>query len=261
MLICACAGTPTPSPDAGALTDGGTTPASDAGPPPRDGGASSSDAGPPEPTFSSGVLFRDDFNGYADDLALRASYPELREQGGVIALDRTRTNGGSLRLDYTSASTCSATDVHVGKLLSGNVPTVLVTWKFLVPAGFTPCGDAGVEDFTLTRSTTRTTFERWNGKWVLRAGAEVFEQHLHLESVAPELLTPDAWHRVTLFLTRQSTPGTADGEVRAWVDGVIVIDRLGATGTAPFSLATWPGALSNDRAQSRWVDDLAISTP
>lgn len=248
------------SPDGGTpALDAGTT--RDSGIGLADGGTGFTDAGPAEPTFSSGLLFRDDFNGYATDVALRASYPELREQGGAIALDRAVTDGGALRLDYTSGGSCGATDVHVGKLLSGNVPTVLVAWKFLVPAGFTACGDAGVEDFTLARTATRTTFERLDGKWLLRAGTEVFEQHLNLATVAPDVLPRDVWHRVTLFLTRQSTPGTADGEVRVWVDGVLVIDRIGATGTAPFSLATWPGALSNGRAQSRWVDDIAISTP
>lgn len=252
---------PMASPDAGspAFDAGGTRDGEGSGL--TDSGTGFIDAGPAEPTFSSGVLFRDDFNGYASDVALRASYPEIREQGGGIALDRVVTDGGALRLDYTSSGSCDATDVHVGKILSGNVPTVLVAWKFLVPSGFAACGDAGVEDFTLTRSATRTTFERLDGKWLLRAGTEVFEQHLNLATAAPDVLAGDAWHRVTFFLTRQSTPSTADGEVRVWVDGVLVIDRVGATGTAPFSLATWPGALSNGRVQSRWVDDIAISTP
>jgi hypothetical protein len=137
----------------------------------------------------------------------------------------------------------------------------MVTWRFQRPSGFTTCGDAGVEDFTLTRGATRTTFERGASAFVLRTGVNAFPQHLKLDTHAPAMLADGQWHRVTLVLTRQSTPSTSDGVVQAWVDGALIIDLTGSTGTAPFSLATWPGALGNDAVQFRLVDDLAISTP
>ncbi|MFT3713719.1 MAG: hypothetical protein QM817_39170 [Archangium sp.] len=265
LLMTACASS-MPSTDAGTsdaavatgggnATGGGTGGSGGTG-----GGGASTDAGPAEPTLSSAVLFRDDFDGYADLIALRASYPEIRELGGVIALEKDG-GSGALRLDYSGDGGCTNTDVHVGKVLSGNMPTVIVTWKFRRPSGFTSCGDAGVEDFTLTRGATRTTFERSSAAFLLRAGTTEFVQHLKLDTHAPAMLADDAWHRVTLLLTRQSTPSTSDGVIQAWVDGALIIDLTGSTGTAPFSLATWPGALGNDTVQSRFVDELAISTP
>lgn len=260
LLLSACS-SPLVSNDAGGATGGGAAATGGGG---ATGGGSAgggtTDAGPSEPTLSSAVLFRDDFDGYASLIALRAAYPEIREAGGAIALERA-SDGGALRLDYAGDGGCASADVHVGKVLSGDVPTVMVTWKFLRPAGFTSCGDAGVEDFTLTRGATRTTFERTSSAFLLRVGATEFVQHLKLDTHAPAVLADGAWHRVTLVLTRQSTPSTSDGVIQAWVDGALIIDLVGATGTAPFSLATWPGALQNDAAQRRFVDELAISTP
>lgn len=223
------------------------------------GGGNASDGGLPEPTFGSSVLFKDDFNGYPNEVALRATYPEIREQGGLIALDRTVSDGGALRLDYTTSASCDFADVHVGKLLAGDVAAVLVTWKFLSPAGFTAC-DGGVEDFTLARTANRTSIER-GATWVVHTAGETFAQTQRLATHAPPQLAADQWHRVTLFFSRQLTPSSNDGEVRLWVDGALVIDAVGATGTQPFTLATWPGGVSNQLTQSRWVDDIAITTP
>jgi hypothetical protein len=99
------------------------------------------------------------------------------------------------------------------------------------------------------------------GKWVLHTAAQDFVQVQRLETHSPAVLPRDTWHRVTLLITRQSTASLSDGVVLVWVDGAVVIDAVGAVGTAPFTLATWPGALSVSGATSRWVDDLAISTP
>ena len=256
VLLAACGTVPLPTPDAGPVrVDAGVT---------RDAGAAldaggTVDAGPPEPTFSSAVLFRDDFERYADGQGLRAAYPELLEVGGAIALERD--GGQALRLDYTGQAGCAAADVHVGKVVQGDVPTVLVTWRSLMPGSFANCGDAGVVDFVLTRGGTQTRFERAGGRWLLRVGSVEFAQHLALGTHAPTVLARDAWHRVTLLLTRESGVGQDDGVVQAWVDGALVIDRVGATGPAAFSLATWPGEVFGQAAQARWVDDLAISTP
>lgn len=265
LFFVACS-SPTPSNDAGtssdAGTDGGTATGGGTGGN-GGGGGGGTDAGPGEPTLSSSVLFRDDFDGYADLFALRAEYPEIREVGGVIALEKDG-GSGALRVDYftNDAGACGRSDVHVGKIVSGNVPTVMVTWKFLRPIGFTTCGDAGVEeDFALDRPSTRTTFERSGDLWRVSAGTAVFAQHLRLGTHTPSQLADGAWHRVTLLMTRQTTPSITDGVVQAWVDGALIIDLTGATGTAPFSLATWPGGLWNETVQSRFVDDLAISTP
>lgn len=259
LVLASCASAP-PTPDAG-HDDAGV--ASDAGRPDAGGDAGTVgglDAGPAEPLLSSSVLFRDDFDGYATTQALRAAYPELREQGGVIALEQD--GGSSLRLDYAAPAACATVDVHVGKLVAGDVPTVMVTWRALVPSGFLACADGHVSHFMLTRGGAGTTaFEATASGWALDTGASRFEQHLRLESHAPATLTPNAWHRVTLVVTRESSPGSADGAVQAWVDGALVIDLVGATGTAPFSLATWPGSVTLDAAGSRWIDDLAISTP
>jgi hypothetical protein len=107
----------------------------------------------------------------------------------------------------------------------------------------------------------RTSFEALDGKWALRTAATDFVQHLRLDTHAPGVLARDAWHRVTLIITRQSAPSVSDGVVLVWVNGALVIDLVGAVGTAPFTLATWPGAVTLDVASTRWVDDLAISTP
>ncbi|MFZ5439971.1 MAG: hypothetical protein ACOZQL_08170 [Myxococcota bacterium] len=259
LLVLAACGSPAPAPaDAGAdasleLPDAGA----DAGPG-RDAGQPGLDAGPPEPLLSSSLLFRDDFDGYADVQALRAAYPELREQGGSIALERD--GGSALRLDYPARASCGAADVHVGKVVAGDVPTVMVTWRFRLPAGFSAC-DGGVSHFVLGRTAGATTFLATAGAWALDTGTARFEQHLRLESHAPALVAREAWHRVTLVVTRESAVGAGDGVVQAWLDGALLIDRVGATGTAPFSLATWPGAVQLEAAQSRWIDDLAISTP
>lgn len=259
LVLVSCAGSP-PSPDAG--SDAGTAVADagqlDAG---TDAGAAThSDAGPAEPLLSSSVLFHDDFDGYASVQALRAAYPELREQGGVIALEQD--GGSALRLDYAAPTGCSTVDVHVGKLVAGDVPTVMVTWRALVPSSFLACADGHVSHFALTRGGAgTTTFEATASGWALDTGTHRFEQHLRVATHSPATLAPNAWHRVTLVVTRESTPGSADGVVQAWVDGALVIDLVGATGTAPFSLATWPGPVTLDAAGSRWIDDLAISTP
>lgn len=252
--LCSCSASMMPGADAG--LSGGDAGVMDAGVT-RDAGVF--DAGPSEPTLSSAVLFRDDFERYVDLQGLRAAYPEIRELGGAIALERD--GGQSLRLDYSAAGACAGADVHVGKIISGDVPTVMVTWRERVPSNFTPCGDAGVEGFVLQRGVSRTSFEALEGKWALRTGSTDFVQHLRLDTHAPGVLAREAWHRVTMILTRQSAPSVSDGVVRVWVDGALVIDLVGAVGTAPFTLATWPGAVTLDAASARWVDDLAISTP
>jgi hypothetical protein len=254
LLLCGC-GMASLTPDASVTVDSGTV-SEDAGSP-RDAGPF--DAGAAEPTLSSSVLFRDDFERYADLQALRSSYPELSEVGGVIALERD--GGQSLRLDYAAVSACTAADVHVGKIVAGNVPTVMVTWRERVPSSFRDCGDAGVEAFVLDRGLSRTSFVVREGKWVLHTAAQDFVQDQRLETHSPAVLPRDTWHRVTLLITRQSTASLSDGVVLVWVDGAVVIDAVGSVGTAPFTLATWPGALSVSGATSRWVDDLAISTP
>lgn len=259
FLLAAC-GTSAVREDGG-HTDAGDGEQRDAGG--TDGGAPSdaglgNDGGPPEPLLSSSVLFRDDFDGYADLQALRAAYPEIREQGGQIALEED--GGRALRLDYAAPTGCATADVHVGKIVAGDVPTVMVTWRFLVPAGFSSCG-GGLSHFVLGRTVGSTVFLAADAGWVLETGSARFDQHLRLATHAPEALAPGAWHRVTLVVTRESTAGAGDGVVQAWLDGASIIDRVGATGTAPFSLATWPGALQLDAAGSRWIDDLAISTP
>jgi len=257
LMLASCGpATPSPTPDAGSVADAGAP--RDAGLP-LDAGSGSADAGPTEPTLASAVLFRDDFEGYGDLQALRSSYPELREQGGAIALERD--GGRALRLDYAAPTGCGAVDVHVGKLVAGDVPTVLVTWRFKTSPGFSSCSDAGIEDFVLTRTGARTTFENLGDAWALRTGATEFRQQLRLDTHAPRALAAATWHRATLVITRQSSAGAADGTAQGWIDGALIIDARGQTGTAPFTLATWPGAARLDAAGARWVDDLAIATP
>ena len=87
----------------------------------------------------------------------------------------------------------------------------------------------------------------------------MFAQQWRVDTHGPLSLSQAAWHRVTLLLGRESGVGAADGVVRVWIDGAIVIEQGGATGTAPFTSVRYPTLLrAPSRAQSRWIDDVVV---
>lgn len=270
--LVACGPPAPPGPDAGALPDGG---AADAGP--RDAGpdAGAADAGPEEPRLSSSILWRETFDGYASTAAFFAAYPDSLADGGALLLE-----GGAARIDYPADGGCGDATVFVAKrFASGDVPELVVTTSFRLSPGFlhvqppVHCADAGAgaTEFILSRSAdgpgrvsveARLTTEGL--AYVVRIGAVEYPQQAWRELASPGALADDAWHRLTLFLVRESAAGQGDGVVRLWVDGRAVLDVPAAqTGAAPFERLAVPGVLEAGawRAQTRWVDDVAAFTP
>lgn len=288
-----------PLPDSGSplndagVTDAGVTDAglSDAG----DLDAGSSDAGPAEPRFSSSVLYLDEFESYADTAALLAGYPIYREVGGSLALEGS-TDGGnqSMRIDYEVSGDggCTDADVFLGKLVAGDLPEVIASWRFKLAPGFlytqpsSHCAAQGTGSVELVllrpsdpsgRITVEVSAEPENPvrsappemSW--RIGINdafgsaprraVYAQHLQLATLGPLALSQDEWHRVTLAVTRASAVGQTDGVLQLWIDGALVLDvDDAATGTAPFTALRYPTVLraGASRAQSRWFDDVTL---
>ncbi len=276
LLLAACGGVPSAR-DAGGAGDGGSPDGGlvDAGR--GDGGvadAGGSDAGPAEPRHSSAVLFADDFDGYGDTSGLLAAYPDSRQVRAALSL-----GGGALRVDYAADGGCEDAEAFIAKSFAGDVPALVVTVTFRVSSGFrfvqpaSHCGGAGVASAELVLSRLndapgQVTLEvREVGAalaWVVRVGALSLAQTAQLDTRAPGALAPEAWHRLTLFLSRESAAGQADGVVRLWVDGRAVLERDGvATGTAPFQRLALPTVLTAGAAatQTRWLDDVAVFTP
>ena len=260
----------------GILLDGGM---------PADSGvdAGRADAGPEEPLLASSLLYRDDFESYADLAELKSNYPLFREQGGSIALEAK-----SMRVDYASDGGCADAEVFVGKLVAGDLPEVIASWRFKVEAGFvyvqSACGpSSGSTEFAITRPgepSGRVTVEvsaeaenpvrsapagvSWrvgvNDAFAMAPRRAVYAQHLRVETQGPLALSRGEWHRVTLAVRRETSVARGDGLVQLWVDGVIVIDvGNAASGTAPFSSVRYPTSLRGGaRAQSRWFDDVVL---
>lgn len=276
----------TPGPDAGvALTDAGTM--SDAGR--ADAGVA--DAGPSEPLFSSSVLYADDFQGYADLGALKASYPIFRELGGALALDTAADAGKSMRIDYAvdADGGCADADVFVSKLVAGDLPTVIATWRFKFEPGFlwvqpaSHCNAQGTGsvEFVLTRPADpsgRITLEiSAEAENPVRIGTPGIGWRVGVNDAFPTAprravyaapgalaLAQDEWHRVTLAVSRESSVGQGDGVLRMWIDGAIVLELDDAsTGTAPFTSMRYPTVLraGASRSQSRWLDDVVLFAP
>lgn len=285
-----------PLPDAGSPGVDGGGPGRDAGP--EDAGVEVGfDAGPAEPTFSSAILYRDDFESHAGLTSLRATYPILAERRGALDLDTSVAAAGtkSLRIDYAADGGCDDAEVFVGKLVSGDVPEVVASWRFRLSSGFlflqpaSHCGGAGAgsTEWLLTRpgdAAGRITLEvsaepehpalgapssvGWrlgvDDAFAQAPRRAVYAQHLRVATHGPLSLPQDAWHRATLAVTRESTVGGADGVLRLWIDGAIVIDRQRvSTGTAPIASLRYPTTLraGASRPQTRWVDEVVLFTP
>lgn len=269
--LLACGAPTATGPDAGAPTDGG---APDGGP--RDAGvdAGAADAGPEEPRLSSAILWRETFDGYASTAALFAAYPDSLADGGVLAME-----GSAARIDYPSDGGCGDATVFVAKrFASGDVPELVVTTSFRLSPGFlhlqppVHCGGgAGATEFLLSRPgdgpgrvsvEARLTTEGLG--YVVKVGALEYTQQAWREVASPGVLADDAWHRLTLFIARESAAGQGDGVLRLWVDGRAVLEVPRAqTGVAPFESLAVPGVLEAGawQAQTRWVDDVAAFTP
>lgn len=250
------------------------------------------DAGPTEPALASTVLYRDDFQAYADVSELKSNYPLFSEQRATIDLESSADGGQSLRLDYQSDGGCADAEVFVGKLVAGNLEEVIATWRFRLEAGFlylqpaSHCSALGTGSVELLltrpadpsgRITLEVSAETENPMRSPAAGVSwrigvndafstaprraVYAQHLRVDSLGPLALTQNEWHRVTLAVRRESSVGGGDGLLRLWIDGAIVLDvQAASTGTAPFSSLRYPTSLRTgaSRAQSRWVDDVVL---
>lgn len=272
VTLLACGSPVPPGPDAGLPPDGG---ALDGGRGDAGADAGPSDAGPEEPRLSSAILWRETFDGYASTAALFAAYPDSLADGGTLSVE-----GGAARIDYPGDAGCGDATVFVAKrFASGDVPELVVTTSFRLSPGFqhlqppVHCGGAGggATEFLLSRPgdgpgrvsvEARLTTEGLG--YVVRVGALEYTQQAWRESASPGVLADDAWHRLTLFIARESAAGQGDGVLRLWVDGRAVLEVPAAqTGVAPFERLAVPGVLEAGawRAQTRWVDDVAAFTP
>jgi hypothetical protein len=241
------------------------------------------------------VLYRDDFETYADTAALLAGYPIYREVGGSLALESS-TDGGNqaMRIDYSVSTDggCADADVFVGKLVAGNLPEVIASWRFKLEPNFlsvqpaSHCGAQGTGSIELVLLRTndpsgRITIEvsgepenpirsapadvSWrigiDDAFATTPRRAVYAQHLNLATHGPLALTQDEWHRVTFAVTRASGVGLTDGVLQLWIDGTLVLDvNDAATGIAPFTAIRYPTLLKAGaaHAQSRWIDDVFL---
>jgi hypothetical protein len=281
LLLSGCSAV-APSPDSGTpLNDAGVTDAgvTDAGAQEVDAGPT--DAGPAEPRFSSSVLYVDEFETYADTAALLAGYPIYREDGGSLALEgSTDGRNQSMRIDYEVRADggCADADVFVGKLVAGDLPEVIASWRFKLEPGFlyvqpaSHCAAQGTGSMELVlmrpsdpsgRITVQVSGEP-QVSWRVGIDSASYPQQLRLATHGPLALSQDEWHRVTLAVRRVSGVGMSDGALRMWIDGALVLDvNDAATGTAPFTAIRYPTLLRSgaSRAQSRWLDDVTLFAP
>lgn len=286
-----------PIPDSGfPFLDGGTDAGvTDAGVVDAGVDAGMTDAGPAEPRFAASVLYQDEFETYADTAALLAGYPIYRELGASLALEGSSDGGSqSMRIDYVPSTDagCADADVFVGKLVAGDLPEVIASWRFKRAPGFlfvqpaSHCGAQGSGSVELALLRTADP----SGRITLEVSAEpenplrlgptgvswrigiadafasaprraVYAQHFRLSTHGPLALSEDEWHRATLAVTRASGVGQTDGVLQLWLDGALVLDvNDAATGTAPFAAIRFPTILRAGaaQAQSRWVDDVTL---
>lgn len=237
------------------------------------------------------MLYQDDFETYADTAGLLAGYPIYREVGGSLGLESAPDGGKSMRIDYADGG-CADADVFVGKLVAGDLPEVIASWRFKLEQGFlfvqpaSHCGAQGTGSIELallrtndpsSRITVEVSAEAENP--VRSAPADVswrigisdafaaaprravYAQHLRLATHGPLALNEDEWHRATLAVTRSSGVGQTDGVLQLWIDGALVLDiNDAATGTAPFTAIRYPTLLraGASHAQSRWIDDVVL---
>lgn len=278
-------GGPGPLPDAGPSGDAGVTVS--------DGGTSGTDAGPAEPTLSSAILYREDFETYASRAMFEGAYPILVERGGTFAVESSTAAAGtrSVRIDYAGDAGCADSEVTIGKQLIGDPVQLIASWRFRVQSGFTylapGCTSTGSTELVLLRPQDpagRLALEVSNEPEFPALGAPsgagwrvtindafptaprraVYAQQLRLDTHGPLALQQGTWHRLTMLLGRETSVGGGDGVVRVWVDGALVIDRdRASTGTAPFAGVRYPTTLKSGgaRAQSRWLDEVVLSTP
>lgn len=291
-LLSACGPAATEA-DAGQSRPADAGPRADGGLSAPDGGPGATDAGPVEPTLSSSVLYREDFETYASRMMLEGAYPLLTERGGAFAVESSTAAAGnrSVRIDYAGDAGCTDSEVSLGKQLLGDPVQLVASWRFRVQAGFVylapACPGAASTELVLTRPQDpvgRVALEvsaepghpalgalpgaGWrvtvNDAFATAPRRAVYAQQFRLATHGPLALPPGTWHRLTMFLERESSLGAGDGVVRVWVDGALVIDRdRAATGTAPFAGVRYPTTLKGggSRPQARWLDEVVLSTP
>lgn len=262
-----------PTPDAGAVSDAGPAGADgglDAGP--VDAGLVDfePDGGPREPTNASQVLYTDDFERYANTVALKGSYGDQREVGGTFELDGATAAVGSrsMRIDYTPNTSCQDADVFLSKVLAVTSPlTVALQYRFRFAPGFrfqqpaTYCAGrgAGSTEFVVGRvmngrgtvvlsaaadEPAPALFPDGPGlRWQVQVrdvrGTEtpaqphaLYRQHQRVARLGPAAVADGRWHRLSLLVQRETQAGLGDGVVRLWIDGEAVLDVDGNAGVA-----------------------------
>lgn len=271
-----------PAVDAGVPEDAGVV-VGDAGP--ADGGGDAGldagldagglvdpdpDGGPREPTNASQVLYTDDFERYANTMALKGSYGDQREAGGSFVLDGANAAVGSrsMRIDYGTDAGCQDADVFLSKVLAITSPlTVALRYRFRFDQGFrfqqpaTHCAGRG------TSSTEFIVGRVMNGRGtvVLSVAADqpmpviypdvpgqrwqvqvrdvrgtvtpaqpnaLYRQHQRVTRLGPSAVADSRWHSLALVVQRETQQGLGDGVIRLWVDGEAVLDYDGSTGVS-----------------------------
>ncbi len=268
------------------------------------------DGGPREPTSSSQVILVEDFERYGSTAALKGSYGDQREVGGSLNIDSAGAAAGSrsLRIDYFASTACTDADVMLGKVFFADVQTLVVRYRFRLTPGFlfqqpvSRCGGTGSSstEFVLGRAMNgrgtvvlsvaddapvpvllgalpharwQVTIRDVRATTTPAQPSAIYRQHLRVNRLGPAAMTDARWHRLSLLVQRETSPGRGDGVLRVWVDGEAVLDYDGQgpgpaqaqvfTGTPVFGSFNYPTVLATgaSQAQSRWFDEVTLFEP
>jgi hypothetical protein len=99
---------------------------------------------------------------------------------------------------------------------------------------------------------------------------QITMQHLAAGTKAPNLITDDTWHRLTMRLKKESGKDVGDGIVQFWIDGVLVMNYNGEDSSSPAfrrvytrtlpmgRIFQYPGTVNGGapQNQSRWFDNV-----
>jgi hypothetical protein len=228
--------------------------------------------GPPPPVVgepallpTDSLVYRENFEGYANSTALISAYPANRENRGTINLDQNVAFEGqrAFRIDWEYNGCLSGTDSDVlierGTPVGGGQRDWYVSYYarwtegylFAWPSG-SGCGGNSSKEMAifrgsgLPRITWAATVEpacpeiygRINSlRWTFAIGAEPgstqpscgsnYRQYLALGSKDPASLGDGQWHRITFRYLKESAIDVGDGIVQVWIDGVQIMDYDG----------------------------------
>ena len=104
------------------------------------------------------------------------------------------------------------------------------------------------------------------------SGSLNYRQHLALAEKGPAALADGAWHRISIQIRRETSPGAGNGLIRVWIDGTLIMDYDGENSASPAFHQVYTRTMSMynpiqyqstfnagaPKAQSRWFDDLLM---